>query len=215
MCLCSELQSTRLEQLSDSTNFAQRLEELLLLVYSHVSQNKHLSERLSFTVKRRTATEKSTQRTAKIFEYNPNEFNTTTLLKNNVQRWNADPASFWTQDQGKQFYESSDPERLLIFACLQLESSDAHSCILRRFYCIVLNRLRTTRADCDNASTIAQSIYDALYRDKSEPRNLQDLGNLIDAVDCQIKAGSRYHNIASRLGIGSLFILGEGIGRSV
>ena len=218
MCLCSELQSTSLELLPDNANFVHRLEELLSLVHGLVSQNVQLTAQLSFTVKKRVAPsseKESTRRTAKIFKYNPNEYNTRTLLKNNIQRWNENPSSFWIQFQGQQYYRSRDPQRLIVFACLQLGKSDAHSCILRRFYCVVLNRLRATSCACDDATTIADSMYDALHHGEPKLRSRKDLDDLIDAVESQIQAGSRYENIASRLGIGSLFLLGQDISRSV
>jgi hypothetical protein len=55
-------------------------------------------------VKRKAASpeKEAFKRTAKIFQYNPDEYNTRSLLQNNIQRWNEDPASFWIQFQGQQ-----------------------------------------------------------------------------------------------------------------
>ncbi|KAF7870607.1 hypothetical protein EAF04_004351 [Stromatinia cepivora] len=216
MCLCSEVQALSTNESTENANpiNIDRLEELLSTVHDYVQSNKQLKIQLSFTLRRRPERpeKESSQRTAKIFQYNPDEYNTKTLLQNNIQIWNEDPALFWTQFQGRQQCISSNPQHFIVFACLQLEFSNAHSSILRRFYCIVLARLRATQSANDNAETIARSLYTAL---NSKSQSEHKLDTLIDAVECLIKAGSRYENIAGTLGIGSLFLLGQDIGRLV
>lgn len=189
----------------------------MTLVYE-LSQNKHLTTRLSFTLKKREASpspsKESVKRTAKIFTYDPKEYNTTVLLRNNWQRWDEQPSSFFLQFQGHQSIKLEDPQYRVIFACLQLEQSDAHSSILRRFYCVVLHRLRTNQPKNEDAKTIAQSLYDALHPSHSRTQQ-EALEGLINSVESLVQAGSRYDNIAKKLGIGSLFLLGHDIGRSV
>ncbi|KAF7867157.1 hypothetical protein EAF04_005241 [Stromatinia cepivora] len=210
MCLCSELLTT------PSTNGSidiYCLEKLLSSIHAYIESHKQLKTQLSFTLKGKSVKE-SYQRTAKIFQYSPNEYNTRILLQNNTQKWNEDPASFWIQpgEQRQQQYISTNPQYLIIFACLQLGFSDAHSSILRRFYCIVLVRLRATQYINDDAKTIAQSLYTTL---NSQSQPIQNQNTFIDTVQGLIKAGSRYENIAARLGIGSLFLLGQDTGRLV
>ncbi|ESZ99240.1 hypothetical protein SBOR_0383 [Sclerotinia borealis F-4128] len=96
----------------------------------------------------------------------------------------------------------------------KLGFSDAHSCILWRFYSLALARLRVTHNVNDNAKVIAQSLFTALHRE-SASESTQTIGPLTDKVESLILAGLRYENIVTRLGIGSLFLLGQDIGRLV
>lgn len=81
-----------------------------------------------------------------------------------------------------------------------MEENGAHAAILRRIYCYVLGGLREK-----HLSSSAESIGKSLHNGEG---NLEEL---IKAVAKLIEAGSRYRNIANKLGVGSLFVLGTAI----
>ncbi|KAH6696532.1 hypothetical protein BKA61DRAFT_249598 [Leptodontidium sp. MPI-SDFR-AT-0119] len=212
MCLCSELQNLHTKDSDDDQALLGHVEKILTLVYDLVA-SKHLTAQLPFTLKRRKSSSTDAEkRTAKIFTYNPNEYNINVLLKNNWKKWEEEPSSFWIQLQGHQSFKPNNPLHLIIFACLQLEQTDAHSRILRRFYTLVLYRLRDSQPVNEDAESIAQLLHDFLHPDQSGSQ--ETLQALVDSVAGLIQAGSRYHNIAERLGVGSLFLLGEDIART-
>ncbi|KAG4412865.1 hypothetical protein IFR04_014001 [Cadophora malorum] len=212
MCLCSELQGLHTKDSDNDQALLGHVEKILALVYELVT-SKHLTAQLPFTLNRRKSLSTDAQkRTAKIFTYDPNEYNINALLKNNFKKWEEEPSSFWIQLQGHQSFKSNDPLHLIIFACLQLEQKDAHSRILRRFYTLVLYRLRESQPVNEDAESIAQLLHDFLHPDQSGGQ--ETLQALVDSVAGLIQAGSRYHNIAERLGVGSLFLLGEDVART-
>ena len=122
------------------------------------------------------------------------------------------PSSFWTQIQRQQ-PKFDDPQHEVLFACLQLDQADAHSRILHRFYTVVCYRLRARQSRNDTAEAIARVFYNILHQ--NDPGNEDMLKHLINKVKGLIQAGSRYDNLAGRLGIGSLFCLGQDIPRTV
>ncbi|KAF7864070.1 hypothetical protein EAF04_007035 [Stromatinia cepivora] len=215
MCICSELRKLT-DGPTDSANLidSHSIETLLSTVHDYVQSNEHLKTQLSFTLKKtkgtakvRKPTSEVNKRIAKIFQYKINEYNTTALLENNIERWNKNPESFWVYSQRQEDWKSGNAQHSIIFSCMKLELSDVHSCILRRFYCLVLTRLRAAQHANDDAKTIAQSLLTG-FRSES-------LNKLTKNVNTLLQAGIRYANIATRLGIGSLFILGQDVPRSV
>ncbi|CZT13549.1 uncharacterized protein RAG0_17039 [Rhynchosporium agropyri] len=212
MCLCSELQNLHTKDSDDDQVLLVHVEKILALVYEFVTR-KRLTAQLPFTLKRRKSLSTNAEkRTAKIFTYDPNEYNINVLLKNNWKKWEEEPSSFWIQLHGHQSFKSDNPLHLIIFACLQLEQTDAHTRILRRFYTLVLYRLRDSQPMNEDAESIAQLFHDFLHPDQCGGQ--ETLQALVDSVAGLIQAGSRYHNIAERLGLGSLFLLGEDIART-
>ncbi|CZT07727.1 uncharacterized protein RCO7_11217 [Rhynchosporium graminicola] len=212
MCLCSELQNLHTKDSGDDQALLVHVEKILALVHEFVTR-KRLTAQLPFILKRRKSLSTNAEkRTAKIFTYDPNEYNINVLLKNNSKKWEEEPSSFWIQHQGHQSFESDNPLHLIIFACLQLEQTDAHTRILRRFYTLVLYRLRESQPVNEDAESIAQLLHDFLHADQCGGH--ETLQTLVDSVAGLIQAGSRYHNIAERLGVGSLFLLGEDVART-
>jgi len=215
MCLCSELQNARpknCNEQADKTKLLGNLQKVLTLAYELV-ESKELKGQLPFilTVKKSSQLE-SERRTSKIFTYDRCEYATTALLDDNWKRWDEDPLSFWVQFQGHEISTFDDPQYQVLSACLRVEKSDAHSRILRRFYTVILYRIRASRPQNDNAETIAGVFHDLLHPNDSGSE--ETLRALTDSVKDIIQAGARYDNIAHRLGIGSLFLLGQQIART-
>ena len=199
----------------------ERVKDLLTLVHGVLSNNKQLIPRLPFTLEERAYSSPSSgpenatslegeRRIAKIFDYNPDEYDTKTLLNRNFKTWTERPSQFLVQHQAWPC-ATHDPQYVVIIQCLRLQQTDAHSHILRRLYCVVLHRLRKNQCKNDNANTIAQSLCESLYPDEE----WHDKQALTDSIEILIQAGSRYEHIASHLGIGSLFVLGSDIKPSV
>jgi len=156
-------------------------------------------------------------RLATLFRYDPADpadYPTRVLLQGHFEQWTEQPSSFWLQMPQDLYYTSTDPQYVVIVAALRVGQLSAHAAILRRFYSILLHRLRTNRPGSDDARTIAQSIYNFLHPATYQP-NVKDLEDLTTSVKSLVQAGSRYVNIAKKLGMGSLFLLGEVIGRSM
>ncbi|KAH8674363.1 hypothetical protein BGZ60DRAFT_269657 [Tricladium varicosporioides] len=211
MCLCSEIQNPLAKDSNNNQLLLGHVEKILALVYELVT-SKHLTAQLPFTLKRKeTSSTDAEKRIAKIFAYESGEC-TKVLLKDKWKKWDEEPASFWVQPQGYQGFQSNNPQHLIVFACLQLEQTDAHSRILRRLYTIALYRLRQSQPVNEEAEAIAQLLHDFLHPDQLGGQ--ETLQALIDLVESLIQAGSRYHNIAQRLGIGSLLFLGQDIART-
>jgi hypothetical protein len=161
--------------------------------------------------------EQCRRRLASLFTYDPDDqadYPTRALLQKYFDRWTEQPSSFWVQLPQDLGFQSTDPQRIVVVAALQVGQSSAHSAILRRFYSIVLHRLRANRPRSDDSQTIARSIYEFLHPAIPQP-DLKDLYDLTTSVERLVQAGSRYNNIAKNLGIGSLFLLGEVVGKSV
>lgn len=183
------------------------MEELLASVHDFLSKNQELKPQLPFSLtKKEGSTQRAEKRIAKIFQYDPDEYNTKSLLHLKFEEWEKQPSSSFVQLKEPLGYDTNDSQRLVIALCLQLGQSDAHSHILRRIYSFVLDRLRANRPRSDDAETIAGSIYDQLHKD-----GRGSLKDLTDSIENMIQAGSRYKNISEKLGIGSLFILGTDI----
>jgi hypothetical protein len=189
----------------------ENLEKILTTVYD-LARSKKLTAQLPFTLTKRKATTEAEKRTAKIFTYDPDEYNTQVLLETKSRKWKNEPSSFWIQFQEHQSFKFDNPQHRVIFACLQLEQTDAHVRILRRFYCVVLYQLREGQAQNEEADAIGQSLHAFLHPKGSG--NKATVQALIDSIGNLIQAGSRYHNIAKRLGVGSLFLLGQEIART-
>ena len=154
-------------------------------------------------------------RISKIYNYNiSSEYNTVELLRRSSKVWGENPSSFWLQDKSQQSHEFKDPQLAIIYACVQLDREEAHALILRRFYALVFNRLRSRSRSRQQqnatAEAIAKGVYDQLYQGSEEGT----LDKLIEDIERLIDAGSRYDNLAEKLGIGSLFYLGQGVSRS-
>lgn len=179
-----------------------------------LSKNELLASRLPFTLKKRTLPlPEGERRIAKIYEFDPAEYHTRTLLKLNIGKWAAQPSSF-TQRQEQLVYNGTDPEHTIVFESLQLQQSDAHSCILRRFQSVALYRQRARQSRNDDTGTIARTLFPLIHLGQT-PEDGQEFQDLINAIETLIQAGPRYDNIAKRLGLGSLFLLGDVIPNSV
>jgi hypothetical protein len=189
-----------------------KLGDILTLAYELVSTKK-LKTQLPFTLSIKKAESEAERRISKIFNYNAFEYNTTALLGANWKGWEENPSSFWVQLKGQQSFKFDNAQYEVLFACLQLEQSDAHSRILRRFYTIVYYRSRQQQSQNDSAQVIARVFYHALYPNASIDEKI--LEQLVDGVEGLIQAGSRYNHLGERLGYGSLFCLGEEIPRTV
>ncbi len=151
------------------------------------------------------------KRVAALYRYDPDdpaEYHTKTLLNDNFDRWKEQPASFWLQLPQNPCETSNDPQCFVILAALKVGQSSAHSFILRRFYCVVLHQLRAAQPQGNDSETIARSIYSFVHPGISQP-DANGLHDLTKNVEGLVQAGSRYVNIAKRLGMGSLFLLGE------
>ncbi|KFY65520.1 hypothetical protein V496_02519 [Pseudogymnoascus sp. VKM F-4515 (FW-2607)] len=212
MCLCSKLRGANSSQYQDGQELLGTVREVLTLVYEIV-KSKELQTQLPFTLRaKKSSNSESKSRTAKIFTYDPYEYNTTALLREHWEDWDKNPSLFWVQLQGHQAYKFDNPQYVVLVACLQLGKSDAHSRILHRYYTIVLYRLRKGQSENDDAQTIAEVLHNLLHPNQSGTE--KTLKALTESITSLIQAGSRYDNIARNLGIGSLFVLGEEIARS-
>ncbi len=171
-----------------------------------VVNNKKLQKQLDFVLIKKKSETKS--RLSQLDSYDECKY-ATALLANNWKRWDEDPLSFWIQFQGHEPSTFHGPQYDVVSACLQLENeADAHSRILRRFYTVVLHQIRASHSENDDAKTISEVLH-SFRRNKSGSQE-----NFNSFVKSMIEAGSRYHNIALRLGLGSLFLLGQGIART-
>jgi hypothetical protein len=184
------------------------LEKFLEITYGFLSKNQELVRKLPFNLTKRKV-KQTDQRISKIFKYNPFEHSTQTVLLSNYVKWNADPSKFLDQLHNLQSIQTPDPQRFIVSLCLQVAEKDAYSAILRRIYCYVLGGLRDRETQNISAKTIGESIYNELYNGEG------DVEELIQTVAKLIEAGSRYRNIANRLGLGSLFVLGTEIATTV
>ncbi|KFY68566.1 hypothetical protein V496_00981 [Pseudogymnoascus sp. VKM F-4515 (FW-2607)] len=215
MCLCSGLQ-----QQQPLEEWVKSLGEFLRQLDTLLSTNERLASQLPFTLNKRKLNPKTLegeQRIAKIFEFDPTEYHTQTLLKLNIKKWAEQPSSF-TQLQKQLVYNRKIPAYEIIFESLQLQQSDAHSCILRRFQSVALYRQRERQARNDNAKTIASALFPLIHPPEDgddlpeDGNNLQDLSNTIETL---IQAGPRYDSIGKRLCLGSLFLLGDAIPNNI
>ncbi|KFY80518.1 hypothetical protein V499_00642 [Pseudogymnoascus sp. VKM F-103] len=215
MCLCSALQ-----QQQPLKEWVESLGEFLGQLDRLLSTNERLASQLPFTLNKRKLNPKppeGEQRIAKIFEFDPTEYHTQTLLKLNIKKWAAQPSSF-TQLQKQQVYSRKNPAYEIIFESLQLQQSDAHSCILRRFQSVALYRQRERQARNDDAKTIASALFPLIHPLEDgddlpeDGNNLQHLSNTIETL---IQAGPRYDSIGKRLCLGSLFLLGDAIPNNI
>ncbi|OAF55528.1 hypothetical protein VC83_07597 [Pseudogymnoascus destructans] len=226
MCLCSALQQQQpleevcREDFDGITQWVESLGEFLGQLDRLLSTNERLASQLPFTLNKRKLNPKppeGEQRIAKIFEFDPTEYHTRTLLKLNIKKWAAQPSSF-TQLQKQLVYSRKNPAYEIIFESLQLQQSDAHSCILRRFQSVALYRQRERQARNDDAKTIASALFPLIHppEDGDDPpedgNNMQDLSNTIETL---IQAGPRYDSIGKRLCLGSLFLLGDAIPNNI
>jgi hypothetical protein len=197
---------------------------MLSRVYRIVSGSEQLMTRLQFKLEKKLSPSPTTvsknqcgRRLASLFRYDPvdpADHPTRALLQDYFEQWTEQPSSFWAQLPQDLGYHSTDPQRIVVVAALQLEQSSAHSVILRRFYSIVLHRLRANRPGNEDSEIIARSVYEFLHPGTSQP-GVKDLYDLTTSVESLVQAGSRYVNIARKLGIGSLFLLGKVVGKSV
>ncbi|OBT38933.1 hypothetical protein VE00_10561 [Pseudogymnoascus sp. WSF 3629] len=213
MCLCSALQQ---QELSNNEEWVASLDAFLTQLDVFLSSNEVLASRLPFKLKKREVNPKPPEgetRIAKIYEFDPTEYHTRTLLKLNIEKWTAQPSSF-TQRQEQLVYNETDPEYTIIFESLRLQQLDAHSCILRRFQSVALYRQRARQSRKDDAETISRALFPLIHPLQS-PEDGQELQDLMDAIETLIQAGPRYDNIAKRLGLGSLFLLGDVISNNI
>ncbi|KAJ8067029.1 hypothetical protein OCU04_004409 [Sclerotinia nivalis] len=237
MCLCSDIQHVFTES-SDKQELKGRLEEFLTLLYDFISSNKHLVPQLPFTLQKRTSSLPRTlserpkpsgtlserpkpsgvekeKRIAKIYDYDPTDYNVRTLLHNHFEIWDKQPWSFFGYKQAQLNCDVIDPQSTIILNCLQLQQLEAHSRILRRFHCVALHRCRAIRHQNDDAKTIARAIFPLYHSDKPLEEADDDLQVLTNSIETLIQAGPRYENIAKKLGFGSLFLLGDVVPTSV
>lgn len=126
-----------------------------------------------------------------------------TLLDSKSKEWSQTPSRFW---EGSQFPSSSlqDPQHVVVLFCLQRAEDVTYARITRRISCLVLSRLRKSRTKNEGAEAIARAIIRF-----SLPQG--DLKVLTASVRRVIEAGAKYDHIAQRLGIGSLFLLGNDV----
>lgn len=189
----------------------------MTLLYEFLTRNKQLIPLLSLSIQKRTSPKperpERESRIAKIYDYDPNEFSTQVLLAQKYDQWVKQPSSFFVLRKQWPCYNEIDGQYALILDCLSLKQLDAHSHILRRFCCIAISRLRLFRHNSDDAKTIAKAIFPFEYPNGSPDEDA--LKALADEVEILIQAGPRYENIAERLGLGSLFLLGDVIPTNV
>lgn len=126
---------------------------------------------------------------------------TQSLLGERAQEWIRDPSQFWEQPNPL-IFSLKDPQQLVIRLCLEANTNVAHSRIIRRVCCVVLYQLRATWLKKDDAGTIARAIV-------TQPHRPDDLEELTRSIRSLLRAGAKYENISRRLGVGSLFLLGN------
>ncbi|KAF7858900.1 hypothetical protein EAF04_008941 [Stromatinia cepivora] len=195
-CLETQLQESLHGQDNPDQISPRRLNEFLSLAYNFLQTHPEIKGQLNFTLTKRSFTAKD--KTNKGISQFHIEQNTAVLLANSASKWNRDPASFWGSTELPFVTQS---RRHLIVQCLRLPLSDAHSCILRRFYCLALTRL-TRPGGKDEARIVVRLLL-------SESDQDEEL--LVGKVEHIIQAGARYHVLARNLGLGSLLLLGEEI----
>ena len=205
------------DEVVETKNLKKQL--LLLKKAPQTSQESQISQLSQPQISQKSQTSQLSQpqtsqaenRVSKIFLFKGLEYSTQVLLENRSKRWESDPSLFWSSNQEYKPGNFENPQYKVLFACLNLDLEDAHSGILRRFYTLVCHRIRLKESERDSAEAIAKVLYDTYHNDSQRSMFNEFAGKIQDLL----RAGSRYNNIASSLGIGSLFCLGQDIPRTV
>ncbi|APA08589.1 hypothetical protein SS1G_02304 [Sclerotinia sclerotiorum 1980 UF-70] len=216
MCLCSDIQHG-FTQPSDNQKVVERLRVFLPQLYTYISSNEQLIPHLPFILQKRTTPVSSTisesltveKRIAKIFEYDPADNHVLTFLDRNFDNWNRKPQLFFACKQAQPTYDTIDYQSAIILTCLRLEQFDTHSRILRIIYCVALSRCRRTKRQSSDTKSIAHKIFPIYYPSKPLDETSNDMQSLVRTIEAFLRAGPRYENIAEKLGVGSLFLLGD------
>lgn len=181
----------------------EELNEFLCSIHNLASQDAGLSKVLQFRIQGKKGTG-SKPYMSKVLEYTGPDTATTDLLTERRNGWENNPATFYIVQSYSIAVDNLDPQAQIVGSCLFLNGTSAHARIVRRCYCIVLEKVRQKRG-CRSAEEIACSLHEArLFL----PRTLQEL---VDFTNLLIDAGSRYLCLEEELGVGSIFLLGQDI----
>jgi hypothetical protein len=118
------------------------------------------------------------------------------LLRLNHKNWDQNPDLFW------KLVPSCDVEHQIIVNCLKL-GTETHDRILRRFFCVLLHRIRNGQRKLRGAKAFAKTYGSSHVQEKE------------GSIALILQAGARYERIAAHLGTGGLFLLGQKIACSV
>jgi hypothetical protein len=180
-------------------------------VYTLTSDDNELSAKLDYSIKlKKVGHEK---RVSRVFQYSGPDKSTVELLQQHGQQWLRTPASCWridttTWDTTTWTRRLQDPQDDAVGNCLQLKCADAQTRILYRHYCLALEKARQ-HLPHRSANEIAGSIY------KAGMFSSMSLDKILESTKDVLAAGSRYALLESKLGEGSLGVLGTDVPETV
>ena len=187
------------------SELASHINVALEKIYQIISSNKELSKNLSFTVTEKGAS--TGHRGQKIKDYNGPDNSTVELLNRKHQSWVRYPAEFWEGSSAPSVHGANCAEQT-VHECLKLALMDAQSNLQHIYLCMILSILHG-RGQFQSIGDLAKAILDSKIYSTFDLESLQQqICNFIDA-------GYRYRNIRNAIGNGALFVLGQGVSRTM
>lgn len=132
------------------------------------------------------------------------------FLDQNYTTYWQDPSTFWAPS-APNAHILGNPLTFIVVELKRLDAAGMLATLQRPLRCLALHRLWKQFRSIGKAELplVAKSILEAgLFPEISEKQLLDDCSSFTEA-------GSRYHRIAEKLGIGSLGLLGNEIPKSV
>lgn len=171
------------------------------------TSKKDLRHRLRYKITLKTNEGTQQQQWSKLFNYQGPDAATQNLLTDsNIEKWTADPETFFDITSVNCVQCFFDPQDELFRRYLLVQHTDAHACILARVHALAINQLRKS------APRSMGAIAASLHQSRQFPAySFESLQHLVKtAIDC----GSRYECWHLDHGEGTIFALGTEIPES-
>ncbi|KAI9855659.1 MAG: hypothetical protein M1813_009705 [Trichoglossum hirsutum] len=209
---CSRLVSLGENATLGECKDAQQIVERLLSSIHDLLADKRLAIGVSYTVRRKSSVNETDKRISRIYSKPPVDSVQAGFIAENSKKWQEDPSAFWGPGIWQPAAETQNPtlenpECRVVYRCLQVDGDGIYYGILSRLSWVVLSRVLK---DTNDKSRIAKMLHESgLHFGLS-------IEGLISSIEKFFDKGSRYENLAERLGgVGVLIVLRHDIASSV